>query len=69
MITELGDMWEGWLDEETLNEFRTHSFYSTVNTQYNLKIISLDTQTCDTLNFDLIKDSDVDPLGQVSWTL
>jgi len=40
------------------------------NPEYNLKIISLDTQTCDTLNFDLIKDSNVDPLGQVfAWIL
>jgi len=70
LITELGNMWEDWFNEESLSEFRKNSYYSTVNSKYNLKIISLDTQNCDTLNFDLIKDSNVDPLGQVfAWIL
>jgi len=50
-----------------LNEFKAHSYYSVVNPKFNLKIISIDTQTCDTLNFDLIRDSSVDPLNQLDW--
>jgi len=67
LLTELGDMWEDWFSEETLNEFRKNSYYSLINPKFNLKIISLDTQTCDTLNFDLIKESSVDPLNQLDW--
>jgi len=65
LIDELGEMWEDWFDQEALLEFKTKSYYSTINEAFNLKIISLDTQTCDTLNFDLIRDSNVDPLNQV----
>ncbi len=68
LLTELGAMWEDWFNQETLNEFEKKSYYSIVNQAYNLKVISLDTQTCDTLNFDLIKESSVDPLNQV-WRL
>ncbi len=63
--TELGNIWQSLFNEATLNEFTTNTYYSTVNEDHNLKVISLDTQTCDTLNFHLIEDSNVDPLNQV----
>jgi sphingomyelin phosphodiesterase len=65
LTDELGEIWEDLLTPEALNELKTTSYYSTINTAYKLKIISLDTQTCDTLNFELIKDASVDPLNQV----
>jgi len=65
--SELGEMWQNWFDAESLNEFETYSYYSRVNTERNLKVISLDTQTCDTLNFYLIRESSVDPLNQLEW--
>ena len=63
--TELGNIWQNLFIQDTLNEFTTNTYYSVVNDQHNLKIISLDTQTCNTLNFHLIEDSSVDPLNQV----
>ena len=66
MQTDLGVIWKALFPEESLNEFTNNSYYSTVNDEHNLKIISLNTQTCDTLNFDLIKDNNVDPLNQVT---
>ena len=65
MKTELGNIWQNLFDQETLNEFTTNTYYSRVNEEHNLKIISLDTQVCDTLNFHLIRESNVDPLNQV----
>ncbi len=67
--TELGSIWQSLFTQDTLNEFTTNSYYSTVNEQHNLKIISLDTQTCDTLNFQLIKETNPDPLNQVEINL
>jgi len=63
--TELGSIWQSLFTQEALNEFTMNTYYSVVNDQHNLKIISLDMQTCDSLNFELIKDSNVDPLNQV----
>jgi len=59
-------MWDIWLDDQALSSFRDRSYYSEVDTERNLKIISIDTQACDTLNFYLIRDTSEDPLNQVT---
>ena len=67
LLEQLSDMWKPWLDEKALSTFREKSYYSTVNEKFNVKIIALDTQVCDTANFYLIKDP-TDPLQQVIFT-
>ena len=63
--TELGSIWQSLFTQESLNEFTKNSYYSSVNEKHKLKIISLDTQACDTLNFELIKETSPDPMNQV----
>jgi len=65
LTEELGEWWEAWLTEQAEDEFKKHSYYSIVDPDYNVKIISLDTQTCDIINFYLIRDTSEDPLDQV----
>ena len=65
LTQELGEWWEPWLTEQAEETFKKKSYYSIVDTERNLKIISLDTQTCDTINFYLIRDPSSDPLDQV----
>jgi len=65
LTEELGEWWEPWLTEQAEDEFKKNSYYSIVDTDYNVKIISLDTQTCDIINFYLIRDTSDDPLDQV----
>ena len=65
LVEELGEMWSPWLDDQALSTFRQRSFYSEIDQERNLRIISLDTQACDTLNFYLVRDTSSDPLGQV----
>jgi len=64
LLEKLSEMWEPWLDEQALTTFRNKSYYSMVNSKFNVKIIALDTQVCDTANFYLIRDP-YDPLQMV----
>jgi len=64
LTEKLAGMWKDWLDEEALKTFREKSFYSTVNHERNVKVIALDTQSCDTQNYFLIRNP-TDPMGQV----
>jgi len=66
LSNELADLWKMWLDDQAYNTFRELTFYSMVNTKYNLKMIALDTLACDTNDFYLIKNP-TDPNGQLAW--
>jgi len=66
-LTErLSGMWKMWLDDEALQTFRKKSYYSMVDKRFNVKIIALDTQACDSLNFYLIRDPS-DPMHELEW--
>jgi len=45
---------------------RLNGFYSTYNAKFNLRVIVLNTQTCDTLNFFLLKNP-TDPQNILAW--
>ena len=60
----LGSVWDVWLDDQALSSFREKTYYSMVNTQHNIKIIALNTQTCDSFNLYLLLDP-TDPYYQV----
>jgi len=57
-------MWKGWLDEEAFDTFKKHSYYAIDNKKFNLKVIGLNTEACDTDDYYLIKNPE-DPMGQV----
>jgi sphingomyelin phosphodiesterase len=48
------------------NSLLENGFYSSYNSKFNLRIIVLNTQTCDTINFFLLKNP-TDPNKILSW--
>jgi len=59
-------MWKGWLDETAFKTFEKHSYYAIVNEKFNLKVIGLNTEACDTDDYYLIREPE-DPMGQVNY--
>ena len=66
LLDELTTMWRTWLDEEALDTFSKKSYYATVNPKFNVKIIALDTQACDSADFYIIRDP-TDPMHELEW--
>jgi sphingomyelin phosphodiesterase len=68
LTTQLSQTWTelGWLDNQSANSFIHNSFYSIYNQEHNLKIISIDTQACNTGDVYLLYDP-TDPMGQLAW--
>jgi len=66
LLERLTGMWKTWLDPESLESFSKFSYYSTVNPIYNVKIIALDTQACDSADFYLIREP-TDPMHELEW--
>jgi len=60
------DLWKQWLDEEAYQTFRQYGYYSMYNQAHNLRVIALNTQACDVLNFYLLEDL-TDPLNHLAW--
>ncbi len=63
-MSELAETWDAWLDSDTLETFKKHSYYAAVNKEHNLKVIALNTEACDTDDYYLIRDPE-DPMGHV----
>jgi len=66
LTSRLSNMWAPWLDDQALNTFRKSTYYAQVNAEHNVKIIAVDTQACNNLNFYLIDDP-TDPLNHLAW--
>ena len=43
MLNTFAEMWESWLGEEGMNQFRLNGFYTIFNKDYNFRIIALNT--------------------------
>jgi sphingomyelin phosphodiesterase len=63
---EVADMWTGILGDEEISHLRTHGFYSSYNTKHNLRVIAINTQACDSLNFFLMENI-TDPANELAW--
>ena len=61
-----GSAWEAWIGRKAAEEVKKFMYYSTYVEQYNLKIIALETNACQDINFFLLKDP-TDPGGMLAW--
>jgi sphingomyelin phosphodiesterase len=67
LIGGLAEAWKQWLDQQAYDMLRTKGFFSIeLPGLNNLKIISLNTQAQNNLNFFLLKDS-TDPGNMLQW--
>jgi sphingomyelin phosphodiesterase len=67
LIGGLAEAWKQWLDQQAYDMLRTKGFFSIELPELNnLKIISLNTQAQNNLNFFLLKDS-TDPGNMLQW--
>jgi Calcineurin-like phosphoesterase. len=66
LSSQLSDIWKGWIDEEAYNNFRQKGFYAQVDKKHNVRIIAVDTNACNNLNFDLYQNP-TDPYGQLAY--
>lgn len=67
LIGGLAETWKPWLDQQAYEMLRTRGFYSIELPELNnLKIISLNTQAQNNLNFFLLRDS-TDPGKMFEW--
>jgi len=62
----LAEMWQSWLDEQAAESLKTNTYYTMYNKDMNLRLISINTQACDTENFYIIANP-TDPMGQLAW--
>lgn len=51
-----GNLWEFWIGKEASESLKKESFYEVMVPGHNLKIIALNTQAGDVMNFALIKN-------------
>jgi len=63
-LKKLGKDWRHWLDEQAYHSFIHYGFYTMKHLNTNLRIIALNSVTCDTFNFWAIQNP-TDPHGQV----
>ncbi|KRX09475.1 Saposin-like protein [Pseudocohnilembus persalinus] len=61
------NLWSHWIDENAKEQLKNHGFYEqVVNSQKKLKVIALNTQSCESLNFYLIKNP-TDPANMLQY--
>ena len=60
------DEWVDWIGPDAALVLKKDGYYSTFNSQYNLKIISLNSQACNDQNWFLLRDQ-TDPGGMLKW--
>eukprot|EP00744_Colponema_vietnamica_P002782 GILI01004336.1.p1 GENE.GILI01004336.1~~GILI01004336.1.p1 ORF type:complete len:710 (-),score=221.65 GILI01004336.1:444-2471(-) len=65
LLNGLADIWGTWLPEDAIKTLRQFGYY-TVKHSENLRIISLNGQYCDTINFWLVLNS-TDAGNQLGW--
>ena len=61
-----GDIWKDWIGEEAAEEVKRNMFYSKYDEKFNIRVIAIDTNTCNNLNFYLIENP-TDPGNMLSW--
>ena len=67
LIGGLTQAWKPWLNQQAYDMLRTKGYYSIELPELNnLKIISLNTQAQNNLNFILLRDS-TDPGNMLQW--
>lgn len=59
-------MWSKWLQPEALVSLLLHGQYAEYNAKTNTRVIALNTQACDMLNFNLIANV-TDPSGEIEF--
>ena len=59
-----GTLWKDWIGDEAFNKYMENGYYSVYNKDLNLRVISMNTMDCDTINFNLIRNP-TDPANQV----
>ena len=63
-LQELGHIWKHWFDDQAYNTFINFGYYTMKHLNTNLRIVALNSLTCDTFNFWVIENP-TDPLHQV----
>ncbi|KAM3134374.1 hypothetical protein pb186bvf_013487 [Paramecium bursaria] len=63
---ETSDMWRSYLDDQAHDSLRSNGYYAQVDQERNLRVIALNTQACDSLNFYLY-DHITDPSNELAW--
>lgn len=56
MRVESAQMWHNWLSPASRLSLVNHGFYAEYNPKTNVRVIALNTQACDLLNFYLIQN-------------
>lgn len=60
------DMWKDLIGENAAQSLKSNSYYEVFDAGRNLRIIAMNTQVCDTLNFFLMQNP-TDPWGELKW--
>ena len=60
------ELWRDWIGEDAYNTYIQRGYYSKKHPDSNLRVISLNTMDCDTLNFNIVRDPS-DPNKQFKW--
>jgi sphingomyelin phosphodiesterase len=63
---QTGNIWRDFLDDQAFTSLRLNGYYSMYNEKYNLRVIVLNTQTCDSVNFFLLRNP-TDPNHILQW--
>ena len=59
-------MWKGVMGIDENESLMKYGYYSSYIENYNLRVIAVNTQTCDSLNFYLMEDP-TDPEHELLW--
>lgn len=62
----LWELWRQWLPEDCEQSVKKGLFYTVLHSR-SLRIVALNTQWCDTMNFYLLSSMEADPAGQLAW--
>jgi len=66
LLDPISEMWGYWLPESAKETIRAMGTYSIQHKNTNLRILTINTQVCNNLNFYLFKNV-TDPNGQLEW--
>lgn len=61
-------MWKNWLSKSAIESLTEHGYYAEYYEPMNVRVIALNTQACDMLNFFLIKNA-TNPNGEVDFLI
>lgn len=66
MRVESAEMWKSWLQPQALLSLVNNGYYSQYYADTNVRVIAINTQACDMLNFNLIKNI-TDPSAEIEF--